>query len=52
VQNKTSDVLNRLANAVVIDANRNQVPEKSLIDYEFCFLEFSCPHNCFGFVII
>jgi len=30
VQNKTSDVLNGLSNAVVIDVNRNQVPEQSL----------------------
>ncbi|CAL4967273.1 unnamed protein product [Urochloa decumbens] len=30
VQNKTSDVLNRLANAVVIDANRNQIKSSSV----------------------
>ncbi|GJM87026.1 hypothetical protein PR202_ga02938 [Eleusine coracana subsp. coracana] len=30
VQNKTSDVLNRLANAVVIDANRNQIKSASV----------------------
>jgi len=30
VQNKTSDVLNRLPNAVVIDANRNQIKSSSV----------------------
>ncbi|TVU28769.1 hypothetical protein EJB05_20302 [Eragrostis curvula] len=30
VQNKTSEVLNRLANAVVIDANRNQIKSASV----------------------
>ncbi|KAL6912021.1 hypothetical protein ACP4OV_000826 [Aristida adscensionis] len=30
VQNKTSDVLNRLTNAVVIDANRNQIKSASV----------------------
>ncbi|KAF8779982.1 hypothetical protein HU200_002256 [Digitaria exilis] len=30
VQNKTSDVLNRLANAVVVDANRNQIKSSSV----------------------
>ncbi|KAG2654432.1 hypothetical protein PVAP13_1NG526100 [Panicum virgatum] len=30
VQNKTSDVLNRLSNAVVIDANRNQIKSSSV----------------------
>ncbi|AQK56238.1 DENN (AEX-3) domain-containing protein [Zea mays] len=30
VQNKTSDVLNRLTNAVVIDANRNQIKSSSV----------------------
>jgi hypothetical protein len=43
VQNKTSDVLNRLTNAVVIDANRNQVPENLLPAHELCFMEFYCP---------
>ncbi|XP_062220465.1 uncharacterized protein LOC133919915 isoform X2 [Phragmites australis] len=30
VQNKTTDILNRLANAVVIDANRNQIKSASV----------------------
>ncbi|WVZ73407.1 hypothetical protein U9M48_021717 [Paspalum notatum var. saurae] len=30
IQNKTSDVLNRLSNAVVIDANRNQIKSSSV----------------------
>jgi hypothetical protein len=30
VQNKTSDVLNRLSNAVVIDTNRNQIKSSSV----------------------
>uniref|UniRef100_A0A0A9DIU0 UDENN domain-containing protein n=1 Tax=Arundo donax TaxID=35708 RepID=A0A0A9DIU0_ARUDO len=30
VQNKTTDVLNRLANAVVVDANRNQIKSASV----------------------
>ncbi|CAN6172134.1 unnamed protein product, partial [Urochloa humidicola] len=37
VQNKTSDVLNRLANAVVIDANRNQHRVLLITSLQACF---------------